>query len=603
MGILNKEIRITAVDAGYTSTIDRISEDTKKKLAQNSPSSGIGELIDEAEQKFESVGDQVRYIAEELNKLKVGKDIFDQQRAQIRSDFDPKIRKAYNENNDYDMQTLSYKKRSALKQVDKDEDDQAKVNEELVEVLGKLKDSIDKQALAESKIKRPVNDQIEQEDKQQKKWWSFLGVNKRGGRLTEEDEARYAIRRATIGQRVGGIAAHSTGNAAIGQSVESLVSGAGGAAAIIALVSGIVLANNEFTNKKGRVAGMTSMNDDDLFGHYLFNSRNGNKLSTDIGQLGKDPGEMMQYLIPILRSRGSRDGVMDIGMRQLRMEKGFGLEEGSLSKYDTYSRADNTSKDASRQIMLFIQEARTGKMFGFEKGDFSQLGEKIDQFGRLTSLQAQQSEIANQRMSMKLIQAGSEIGGSFADNRSADQFSRLNSAVTSPQGSFRQAYIMNRIHNANPGDDYFQVRKRMEQGIFGEGNLKSLLGGVTPQGNSKAAMDDYYLRIQSLTGLSFSASEMLGKKIHSDKTFLDRYSRGDKKAMGEIGFVDDQGRTLQQRGSDQVGTMTSAWSETKAIMQNTLPAINQKMSELVKANIMLYELLSGKVGKNNTTKK
>ena len=581
MGILNKEVRITAVDAGYTSTIDRISEETKRKLSQDNTDTGIGELIEEAEQKFKSVGDQVRYIAEELNKLKVGKDVFANERARIADEYNPQLRKAFDTGDTEAMNKLNNRRRSALNQVDKDEEAQTKVNQDLAEVLGKLKEAIEKQGIGDSKKKRPTVDQVDHEDKQQRKWYDFLNFQKKGDRLTEEEEASLMMRKSRIGQRAGGVATQLTGNSAVGESVQAAISGVGGVSAIIAAVGSILLANNQFTNKSGKISGMTSLTKEELFNHYMFNTTNGNMLSTDLSQLGSSTSEMMDYLGPTIRARGSRQGALSVGMRQLRLEKGFGLDNGSISRGDIYSRADNTAQDASSQIMLFIQEARTGKMFGFNSGDFSQLGEKIDQFGRLTALQAQQSEIADQRMSMKMIEAGGEIGGSFADNRAADQWSKLNSAVTNPQGNFRQAYMMNRLHNANPGDSYFDIRKRMERGIFGDGNLQALLGGVTPQGESKEAMDDYYSRIQSLTGLSFSASEMLGKKIHNDKTFLSRYSRGDKKAMNEMNFIDDQGRNLQQRGGDNVGNITSAWSSASNVATNALISIDEKMGKLI----------------------
>lgn len=639
MSFLNKEIRITAVDAGVGATVDRISDDIKKKLSSENTDVPIGEIIAEAESKFKSVSEQVRFIAEELNKLKVDTNVFEARKREIETRYDPTIREQADKNQWHDLNNTQNRKKRELNQVDKDEKAQEEVNKHLVDVLEKLVKSIDKQeektrqfAQTDEKNRerqerrreeaKTQRGQIEFEKDQEKTFyrqtnqWSKSSEGRRlikeqaeaeGYDLDEESESSGSndnnrLQRGIMGQRVGGLATHLTGNSAVGEGTSALIEGglSAGPLAVLASIVSILVANNQLTNKTGRLSGMTGMSDEDIENEYQKNGKTRNGL-TDATQLGKSYSEMMDYDAPIAQARGSANGVVDAGLRQLRLEKAFGLNEGRLAGTDTYSRADNPNsgtQDATQQISLFIQEMRAQKQFGFGQGDFTQLNEKISQFERFTALQANRSEIADQRMSIKMIEAGGEIGGSFADQRAGDQFGKLDAAIASPQGNFQQAYIMNRIHNANPDESYFDTRKRMEKGLFGEGNMKALLGGVNPQGSSKEAMDDYYLRIQNLTHLSFSASEMLGKKIQSDSTFLDRYSRGDEQAKKEIDLVDNQGRTTQQRGSDNVGNLTSSWSTTKSVIETFLPAIGHSLEQLV----IWTHPFGQPVVKNNKTK-
>ena len=599
MGVLNKEIRITAVDAGFTTTIDRLSDDAKKKLEKSDP--GLSELLNEAQAKFTDIGEQVRYIAEEINRLIIPRSTFQNERGDIRSEYEPHIQKAVSESNLSEHARLIRERDKKLKQVDEDETKQIEENKRLAASMDRLREVIERDA--KNQERKPI-DQIEHEDKQQRKWLDFFESDNK--EKTKEQLAQDMLHNHSLGQRVGGMVTQATGNSAIGQTIASGIAETGTIASIIALVTGAVFAGNELTNKSARAMGMSGYNVDDFDrkeseSQNRFSNSNaagGNLMSS---AFGLSAAEYIERLPAIMQAQGRRD-VADIALHQLGLERAYGLESGRLSKTDVFSRADNTVQNSTAQIELFMQEAKKLDLFNMGKSggnDMTQLQEKIGIFERLVSAQASRQEIIDQRQSMRMIEMGGEVGGSFGDNRAGERLSSLDAAITNPQGGFREAYIWNQLHKANPNMDVFEIEKLKSQGLYGEGNLKALLGGVHPMGKSKEAMDDYYMRIERLTHLSPEAAEKLGSAIQRDPTLLDRYSKKDPDALQHMEkLVDEKGRDLAQRSADNTGNITSLWAETKSTFQGIGHKIDG-ISDFMKTK---WGGPSNKAGQDNKTR-
>ena len=89
------------------------------------------------------------------------------------------------------------------------------------------------------------------------------------------------------------------------------------------------------------------------------------------------------------------------------------------------------------------------KLWNIDKGDFSQLGEKIEFFGSLRQTEKSLFEVSTGARSMDILARFQELFPD-AQGRLGGRIESMNKRITDPGNEFMQAEIMSTLVNAKP---------------------------------------------------------------------------------------------------------------------------------------------------------
>lgn len=235
---------------------------------------------------------------------------------------------------------------------------------------------------------------------------------------------------------------------------------------------------------------------------------------------------------------------------QLAFERGYGLENGQLNPLNTALRSvegrkvDSAEKLAQEQLSIF----KKSKLWDIDKGDFSLLGEKLDFANSMNQQQSMQREFVDATFSNQLLAAFGKVGGSFADQRQADTIQTINSSITDPGNDFKKAYLYRTIKGQMPGASLFDVMKRQQEGIYGQGTFAALMQNLT----NDFSGEQLYFNVSKMTGLNLAASERLSNAFSATPDMFNNVTgQSDIDAILAGGRQDSMGRAGANTGTVQ----------------------------------------------------
>ena len=188
---------------------------------------------------------------------------------------------------------------------------------------------------------------------------------------------------------------------------------------------------------------------------------------------GKKRAEMLQYSREVTTAAGSANYRAS---NNLAFEKRFSQDENSLLGLTAGLRTEGKGRRAGDVALEMLNYFKRSDLFNVKRGDFTQLSEKIQFNTRMLEMQGGQMADTNATTNAQLLELFGKNG--IGDQRSMGYIESINSGITNPGNDFNKAFIFRSLREKNPDMSLFDLMKRQEQGIFGEGTFSQILGDL-----------------------------------------------------------------------------------------------------------------------------
>lgn len=284
-------------------------------------------------------------------------------------------------------------------------------------------------------------------------------------------------------------------------------------------------------------------------------------------QFGKKRAEMLQYSRETAVAAGRAD--YD-ALNNLTVEKRFSQDENSLQGLTAGLRTEGRGRKAGDVTVEMLNYFKRSDLFNVKRGDFTQLGEKIQFNTRMLEMQGGQMEATNATTNAQILEALGRAG--IGDQRSMGYVESINQSITNPNNDFSKAFIMRSLRERNPDASLFELMKKQEEGIFGEGNFGQMLGDLqrTFQG------DQLKMSVAQLFGLKNFQAEQVAAMRPEDAARI-----GSQEDIGA--FLKSQGEApiTAQTGQGGVGVMSRRMAELNDWFANNGVQAIRKIDEYV----------------------
>lgn len=284
-------------------------------------------------------------------------------------------------------------------------------------------------------------------------------------------------------------------------------------------------------------------------------------------QFGKKRAEMLAYSREVATAAGRAD--YDAS-NNLAVEKRFSQDENSLLGLTAGLRTEGRGRRAGDVTVEMLNYFKRSDLFNVKRGDFTQLGEKIQFNTRMLEMQGGQMQMTNATTNAQILEALGRAG--IGDQRSMGFVESINSSITSPNNDFSKAFIMRSLRERNPQASLFELLKKQEEGIFGEGNFGQMLGDL--QRSFKG--EQLNMSVAQLFGLKNFQAEQIANMRPEDAARIG--SQEDINA-----YLSGQGESpiTAQTGQGGVGVMSRRMAELNDWFANNGVQAIRKIDEYI----------------------
>ena len=248
---------------------------------------------------------------------------------------------------------------------------------------------------------------------------------------------------------------------------------------------------------------------------------------------GVKRSEFLKYGAGVVQAAG------DVGYDvkgQLEFEKRFSQGQGSLSGLAGGLRTEGKGRSAQEVALEMMNFFKRSKVFGIEKGDFSQLAEKLQFNNEMLQQQGQQMHETNATTNAQIMAAFGQAG--IDDQRAMSYNNSVNDAIRSPSSDFTQAFMFRSLRRQNPNSSLLDILKIQEQGIYGKGSFGQI-------------MEDLKGSFQG-DALTMSTSKAFGLQYHQAEEVL----KLSPEQLDRIGSKEDIEGVLRGEGEDVITAKT-----------------------------------------------
>lgn len=243
------------------------------------------------------------------------------------------------------------------------------------------------------------------------------------------------------------------------------------------------------------------------------------------------------------KASGSSQDLESRTLSNIQLERALGMNLGDLTASSGLRRSETDQTSVSENVLEMLNIFRKTGLFGIDKGDFTQVQEKLDFANQLNRTQSQQFENVDFSVSNQILAVMGQLGGSFSDQRQLQQTSTINDSLRNPKNDFVRALQFRSLQETMPeGSSLFEVLEGQEKGIFQKDYLKQFLTNL--QKSSGSQDDNFFLNISDSLGLSKSSSRKLGEGFMGNEDF--------RTSLSNIGSLDE----LKKMLADDKGAFT-----------------------------------------------
>lgn len=234
---------------------------------------------------------------------------------------------------------------------------------------------------------------------------------------------------------------------------------------------------------------------------------------------GKKRAEMLQYSREVATAAGSADYS---SINNLAFEKRFSQDENSLLGLTSGLRTEGRGRRAGDVAVEMLNYFKRSDLFNVKRGDFTQLGEKIQFNTRMLEMQGGQMMSTNATTNAQLLELFGRAG--IGDQRTMGYVENINQSIVNPNNDFSKAFIFRSLRERNPNMSLFDLMKQQEQGIFGEGTFGQILGDLkkTYQGDQlKMSISQLFnlknYQAEQIAGMSPEEASRIGSQEDINK--------------------------------------------------------------------------------------
>ena len=524
-------IRIDGNAAGLNATVRDAGDNVRKAFEDL----GLGDILGDADKKFEDIAEKAKYVKEKLEEAKkAAKEGVDVTGA----------------TNDFGRNKLRQEGES---KVEKNFDQLNKNFEELIKAL--------KQSQREGKSGRP-DDMMAGYEKykshmtpEQYQQWQLKQRKSRAERMIrglgdeEEDVPSAGHRMAAAGARGNVQGALNTGISGQGGLLEAAGMGAGAGLVVGAIAAAAIAALAASINaglQQGRAEGKANAAFD------IRKSGYGEGYDFDEAT-GMSKTEGLNYGIRIARARGFAGSDLRGDAEQRGyMQKGYGVDEGSMQSLDKYSiyAGAGKSTDATNIIADILSRSQKDGILGVSRGDFNRLPEKIESVSNILAMQKLSSETVDPNFAARMVVGGAKIGGEFADDRISKVMGGLNEGIKHNANAGMQAFIYQMLQRANPGSTRTDILAKQEQGATEE-NMRAIMPSI--MGMQKG---EFRRQILHNMGLDWQTSKRLDETDKASEFMRIINGRDGQTTPSEIAKMKEEAKNRSGSNQQNVDNLT-----------------------------------------------
>ena len=280
-----------------------------------------------------------------------------------------------------------------------------------------------------------------------------------------------------------------------------------------------------------------------------FRGISGNNIQGGLGTTyGMSNADFIDFARQVARSRGTASNINQDTSRQLGLERGFGLDMGALNQLAMASRltgsnfftnntdaSTNSQQTTEKALVDMIRIFTNARVFNIEKGDFSMVGEKIEDLTKIMVSMASQGGFADSVQASSLMASLGRVGGNFSNQNQMSLVNRMNKAITDPTNQFAEAAMLRSLSMGNEGMSLFQLKKQQEMGAFGLGNIENALKFITNNGKLSGDVT------------KFNTAAMLNLNLADAERLVEAFSNNPKM----MSVVDNDKRPFNQVAEEQ----------------------------------------------------
>lgn len=306
-------------------------------------------------------------------------------------------------------------------------------------------------------------------------------------------------------------------------------------------------------------------------------------------KFGYDNLQALQLQSNVAKAMKSSDRSAGSAMDIMAAVRGYDIEEGDLVSMIKAGRRDGSPTSIAQSVVgLDKLLMSTGAVGSRDKALFP---EYIDILRQLIETQSRTLEKTSTTTSMQVIQAFSNMKGSFGDPATmSERISTINQSLTSPGNDFKSAMSFSILRQLNPNASFTDLMKMRENGINQPGYLSRYMDILNQQSGGNREMLELLANSYLLGGNQFQQAESLVSSYLDPKTRELIGGIGTKSNIPTTGQAESQ---LRDRGQ----TITGDILEDTAIVRNTITKLGNESVNAITDFINSIQRASSALGK------
>lgn len=461
MGNVEKVIRLSVEDSGFSSAVNRMGDNMRQAFENM----GLNDILQEADQKFTTLSEKIKFINQEIGQMKSAN--WDELADEMKN-----VRAGHGTDED---------KNKEIKRLDTETEKQNKSLDKVVESLEKFTTKVEKLP--------PRNGEDDGENDGGGDEGDSGGSGKGGGRTSRRSRGNATdIIRNFLGNGRKSMGRVSLDN--IPKSLENVATTMARSLGAVGIVVAAAIAAGAYLAKKG----YEDLRDENKL-RARFDLGDDFADTGEVGRLGMSRKDFRALALSTSETRRSGFDIESQAIQRGTLMNAYGLQAGQISGLDQFYRAgangENTldtdgQMDALRIIQSVLVRSDQQGLLGVSRGDFTMLPEKIAQVQGIMQMQFANNERVNGNSAVNFIMAGQQIGGRFGDQRAGEAYGRIDQSIKNPGGPGMRAFIFDMLRRANPSGSYTDIMGQMEGGATSE-NLQAILPTISklPQGEMR----------------------------------------------------------------------------------------------------------------------
>ena len=211
--------------------------------------------------------------------------------------------------------------------------------------------------------------------------------------------------------------------------------------------------------------------------------------ATDIG---KTTAEVNQLMASFAVISGGTGDIRRNARAVAEASRAFNIDEGvlvGLGAAGLYGRETTGGFDTNQNMTMLLDiilgESQRAGVINANEGNFAFLSTQISNLQSLFELSTQQQLRPSMTTALNTLTAFQGLGarsGGGKDPRIMQDINAFNQGIVTPANDFTKAFLYSSL---SEGGGYIETRKRMEQGILGEGNLDDIIRNLLDQYGSQ----------------------------------------------------------------------------------------------------------------------